>query len=149
MGLLRNNATSLRLGRILWINDLSDGIWPWDSGLGMYEVFIGRAPLLVSKDLSGYVRFSGSAGGHMGGQWHRTSRRIHIFLRKWDWEPWISHSFFCTWENHISNSECSVVSDRISYTLLSGRWYDIVLKAQQGLKLTMWQLLRGTWTCLS
>jgi hypothetical protein len=25
------------------------------------------------------VRSSGSAGGQMGGQWHRTSRGIHIF----------------------------------------------------------------------
>jgi hypothetical protein len=28
------------------------------------------------------VRFSGSAGGQMGGQWHRTSRGIHVFLWK-------------------------------------------------------------------
>jgi hypothetical protein len=27
-------------------------------------------------------KFGGSAGGQMGGQWHRTSRRIHIFLQK-------------------------------------------------------------------
>jgi hypothetical protein len=28
------------------------------------------------------VRFSGSKGGQMGEQWHRTSRGIHISLRK-------------------------------------------------------------------
>jgi hypothetical protein len=28
------------------------------------------------------VRFSGSEGGQMGGWWHRTCRRIHIFLQK-------------------------------------------------------------------
>jgi hypothetical protein len=29
-----------------------------------------------------YVIFNGSTGGQMGGQWHRTSRGIYIFLWK-------------------------------------------------------------------
>jgi hypothetical protein len=39
--------------------------------------------MTVSRELSRYkVSFRGSAGGQMGGQWHKTSRRIHIFLWK-------------------------------------------------------------------
>jgi hypothetical protein len=36
----------------------------------------------VSAELSKYVRFSGSAGGQMGGRWDRTCRRIQIFYGK-------------------------------------------------------------------
>jgi hypothetical protein len=42
------------------------------------------------------VGFGGSAGGQMVGQWHRTSRGIHIFLRKGEWEQWIGYRVFCT-----------------------------------------------------
>jgi hypothetical protein len=35
--------------------------------------------MTVSRELS---RFSGSAGGQMGGQWHRTSRVVHILYGK-------------------------------------------------------------------
>jgi hypothetical protein len=40
--LLRNINMSLGLGRIPWLNDLSDGIWTWDLEHGMLEVCIGR-----------------------------------------------------------------------------------------------------------
>jgi hypothetical protein len=36
--------------------------------------------MTVLRELSRYVRFSGSAGGQMGGQWRRTNRRIHIIV---------------------------------------------------------------------
>jgi hypothetical protein len=37
----------------------------------------------VSKQLSKYkLDLVGSAGGQMGGQWHRTTMRINIFLQK-------------------------------------------------------------------
>jgi hypothetical protein len=38
--------------------------------------------MTVEKELSKYVRFSGSTGGQMGHRWYRTSRRICIFLWK-------------------------------------------------------------------
>jgi hypothetical protein len=30
------------------------------------------------------VGFSGRSGGKMGVQWHQTSRRMHIFVWKWE-----------------------------------------------------------------
>jgi hypothetical protein len=30
----------------------------------------------------GEYTFSGSSGGQMGGRWHRTCGRVHIFLQK-------------------------------------------------------------------
>jgi hypothetical protein len=37
-----NPNISLRLGRIPWKNDISDGIWTQDLGHGMSEVCIGQ-----------------------------------------------------------------------------------------------------------
>jgi hypothetical protein len=48
---------------------------PGDKSRGLGSIPFERA-------IEIYVRFSGSAGGQMGRQDHRTSRKIYIFLRK-------------------------------------------------------------------
>jgi hypothetical protein len=46
----------------------------------MYSV---SSLMTVSRELSRYrLDFVGSAGGQMGGQWHRTCRGVHVFLWK-------------------------------------------------------------------
>jgi hypothetical protein len=52
----------------------------WNFGL----LYRAGSLVTVSKELSEYIRFSGSAGGQMGGRWHRTCKKINIFLRKGD-----------------------------------------------------------------
>jgi hypothetical protein len=56
------------------------------------------------------VRSSGSAGGRMGGRWHRTCGRIHIFLWKGKRESWIRYRFFfCITESYQQLRELSLL----------------------------------------
>jgi hypothetical protein len=74
---------SLELGQVPWIIDLSIGIRTRDLEHGMLEVFIGKGYYLqYQKNYQILFEFSGIAGGQIGGRWHRTSMRIHIFLWK-------------------------------------------------------------------
>jgi hypothetical protein len=66
------------------------------------------------------VRFSGSAGGQMGGQWHRTSRWIHIYLWKGEWDPCIGYVIFTHKRIISAVSRVEFVSDRMSYIILRG-----------------------------
>jgi hypothetical protein len=81
--MLRNNIMSFVLGRILWTNSLSDGIWPEDSELGTKG---GHPNESTEGTTQIKLTLSGSAGGQMEGGWHRTSRRMKKVVF-WDVTP--------------------------------------------------------------
>jgi hypothetical protein len=58
------------------------------------------------------VGFSGSAGGQMGGQWHHTSRGIHILYGKGNENHELGTGFFVSAVKGVE-----FVSDRMSYIL--------------------------------
>jgi hypothetical protein len=95
ISLLRNVTKGVGLGTILRINDLSYGKWTWDSVRGMYKVCTGQYSLMtVAKEISNYkVDLLRLQEVGMGQRWHRTSRRIYIFLWKAESESCISYSF--------------------------------------------------------
>jgi hypothetical protein len=76
---------SLGPGWIFWIKDpkqrnmdMRFGTW------NVWSLYRVGSLITVEGTVQIEVRFSGSAGGQMGGQWHHTSRGIHIFLWKVD-----------------------------------------------------------------
>jgi hypothetical protein len=48
--------------------------------IGVRRLYRAGSLMTVVKQISKYVRFSGSTGGQMGQRWHQTSRQIYIFL---------------------------------------------------------------------
>jgi hypothetical protein len=53
--------------------------------------------------------------------------RIHIFLQKWEGESLIRYWFFVHKRIISAVKSVEFVSDRMSYTILRGRWCRIVL----------------------
>jgi hypothetical protein len=54
----------------------------------------------------------------MGGQWHRTSRGIHISLWKWELELRIGQRVFVHKRNISAFKRVDILSDRLPYVLL-------------------------------
>jgi hypothetical protein len=62
----------------------------------------------------------------MGGQWHRTSRRIHILYGKGNENDELGTGFFV--HKRISAvKRVEFVSDRMSYIILRGCWFRIIV----------------------
>jgi hypothetical protein len=81
-----------------------------DMGFGTQSVRTGSLMAIRM-----WATFSGSTEGQMGQRWRRTSRRIHIFLRKGEWGT----GFLV--------KRVEFVSDRRSYIILRGRWCHIIV----------------------
>jgi hypothetical protein len=93
LGVGRGAATLHHKNKLVTINltepwtwtdslDKRPKLWNMDMRFGMCNVrslYRVGSVFTVSRELARYVRFSGSAGGQMGGWWHRTCGRIHIF----------------------------------------------------------------------
>jgi hypothetical protein len=104
ISLLWQITRSLGPGRILWINDLGERIWIWDLVLGMLGVCYRAGSLwAVVEEISKYKLDLVEVQEVWWRRWHRTSRRIYIFLWTGEWESWIRYRFFRTYENHISS----------------------------------------------
>jgi hypothetical protein len=69
--------------------------------------------MTVWRELSRYVRFSGSAGSQMGGRWHKSCWRIHIFLLKGERESY----------QQLRDLSLLVIGCHI---IITGRWCHII-----------------------
>jgi hypothetical protein len=69
----------------------------------------------------------GSAGGQMGWRWHRTSRRIHMFIWKGESDPWIACRFLVHKRIISAVKRVEYVSDRMLYITLRGCWCHIIV----------------------
>jgi hypothetical protein len=89
-------------------------------GLWNVRSFHRAGSLMTSFEWTSQIwfRFSASAGGQMGGQWYRTCRRIHIFLRKGEWEACIRYRFFVHTRIISAVKRVEFVTDRMSYIIL-------------------------------
>jgi hypothetical protein len=67
-----------------------------------------------------YVRIIVGAGGQMGGQWHYTSRGIHILLWKEKGEPGIATPFFVYSRIVSAVKGVGLVSGRMSHITQRG-----------------------------
>jgi hypothetical protein len=63
----------------------------------------------------------------MGGQWHRTSRRIHILYGKGNENHELCTGVFVHKRIISAVKRVEFVSDRMSYKILRGHWFHIVL----------------------
>jgi hypothetical protein len=64
----------------------------------------------------------------MGGRWHLTCRRVHIFHRKGNENHELGKCFFVHKRIMSAVKRVEFVSDRMSYIILRGRWcHTIVL----------------------
>jgi hypothetical protein len=63
----------------------------------------------------------------MGGQWHRTSRGIHIFLRKGEWNHELVTGYFVHKRIISAVKRVEFVNDRMSYIILRGRGFHIIV----------------------
>jgi hypothetical protein len=63
----------------------------------------------------------------MGGQWHHTSRRIHTVLWKGDENHQLGTVRFAHKGIMSEVKKAEFLSDRISYIILKGRWFDITV----------------------
>jgi hypothetical protein len=63
----------------------------------------------------------------MGGQWHRTSRRIHILYGKGNENHELGTGFFVHKIIISAVKRVDFVNDRMSYIILRGRWFHIVV----------------------
>jgi hypothetical protein len=90
---------------------------------GTWNISLYRAGSLVtvSKELSKYkLDLVGVQGGQMGGQWHRTSCRIHIFYRKGNANHELGTGLFCAKRIISQVKRVGFVSDSMSYIIRRG-----------------------------
>jgi hypothetical protein len=78
----------------------------------------------VSRELA---RYSGGAGGQMGGQWHQTCGRIHIFYRNGNENQELGTGFFIRKRIISAIKRVGFVSGRMSYIILRGRWCQVIV----------------------
>jgi hypothetical protein len=62
----------------------------------------------------------------MGRRWHQTSRRISYFYGKGIENHELGTSFFVHKRIISAIERVEFISDRMSYIILRGRWYDIM-----------------------
>jgi hypothetical protein len=63
----------------------------------------------------------------MGGRWHRTCGRIHIFYGKWNENHELGTGFLVYKRTISAVKWVEFVSDRMSYIILRGRWCHIIV----------------------
>jgi hypothetical protein len=63
----------------------------------------------------------------MGGQWHRTSRGINILYGKGNENHELGTGFFVHKRIISAVKRVEFVSDRMSYIILRGRWFHIIV----------------------
>jgi hypothetical protein len=63
----------------------------------------------------------------MGGQWHRTSRGIHILYGKGNENHGLSTRVFVHKRIISTVKRVKFVSDMMSYIILRGRWFHIIV----------------------
>jgi hypothetical protein len=63
----------------------------------------------------------------MGGQWHRTCRRIHIFVQKENENHELGTGFFVHKRIISAVRRTEFDSDRTSYVMLRGTWCHIIV----------------------
>jgi hypothetical protein len=63
----------------------------------------------------------------MGGQWHRTSRRIHMLYGKGNENDELGTGFFVHKRIILAVKRVEFVNDRMSYVILRDRWFHIIV----------------------
>jgi hypothetical protein len=89
-----------------------------------------------------WVRFSGSAGGQMGGRWHERAGECTFFYGKGKENHELGTGSFVLKGYTSAVKRAEFVSDRMLHIILRGRWCHIIVwtfMPQQKIKLTMWR----------